>query len=126
MKNRLILTIIIILVISLVFVGVYFNRRLPLDSFIEEFYISRSEHNLDYLREVTTNSVFEKVRDDRFELNEVSQIYVIEKSHNRYVVVVSSYGHESDQSDDTGYFYSDEITIERIDGEWIVTNFARG
>jgi hypothetical protein len=59
-------------------------------------------------------------------LNEIIQIYIIEKSHNRYLIVVSSYGHEAGQIDDTGYFYSDEITIEWIDGEWIITKFGRG
>jgi hypothetical protein len=126
MKRRAVFILAIVLVILFIVTNSYFNKKLQLDSFIEEFYLARSECNLEYLQRVTVSGVFEKIEDDNFVLNEIIQIYIIEKSHNRYLIVVSSYGHEAGQIDDTGYFYSDEITIEWIDGEWIITKFGRG
>lgn len=124
MKTKFIVVIILIVVVLLAINDS--KTKLSVDSFIENLYVARSESDSTYLKEITTDDVFEKIKDDNFVLDKISHINTHQKLKNKIVVTVGSYGYDFDRSSEESYFYSDEIVIERIDGKWIITRFSRG
>lgn len=126
MKRKITIIIIILLIMVLAITAFNYYKKLPLESFIEDFYNARSEQDIVLLKKMISDEVLEEIKNDKFILVKISNINIIEKSNNRYLVVVGLYGHEVDQGEEGGYFYSDEIIIERIKNKWIITQFLRG
>lgn len=114
--------VLLVLLVSIAY-SIISQDKLDLDTYILELYQARSEVDTDYLKDVLDKDVYEKIKNDDFILEKLDRIHIISKTKNKIIVVINTYGHDANVESS---FYSDELVIEKIEDQWIVTSFNKG